>query len=334
MWPFMKRDIAAWVKDCQACSRAKVTRQPPAAVNPIPVPSQRFSHIHVDFVGPLTTSKEGFRYLFTIIDRTSRWLEAIPMSTMDTDTCVEALISNWIARFGKPAVITSDRGSQFTSSLWASTCQQLGVAHNTTTAYHPQSNGMVERVYRHLKEGLKARGADADWPQHLPWVLLNIRTTPKSNSNTSAAEMVYGAPLTLPAQPVAAEETPPAVADQQRAGKQIPTRPAPQGPQEEVPKHLREAELVYVRRGGQGGPLAAPYSGPYQVVERGPKFFRLNIGNQQQTVSVDRLKPHTGTAVAAPVVPPRMGRPPATRAPESLTPPPRPGGPLPRGCQQ
>ena len=134
--------------------------------------------------------------------------------------------------------------------------------------------------------------------------------------------MVYGAPLTLPAQPAAAEVTPPAVADQQRAGKQIPSRPVPQGPQEEVPMHLREAELVYVRRGCQGGPLVAPYSGPYQVVEKGPKFFRLNIGNQQQTVSVDRLKPHTGTAAAAPAAPPRRGRPPAARATTSTTPPP------------
>jgi transposase InsO family protein len=135
----MKRDIATWVRDCQACSRAKVTGQPPAAVNPIPVPSQCFSHIHMDFVGPLTTSKEGFRYLFTIIDRTRRWLEAIPMPTMATDVCMEALISNLIARFGKPVAITSDRSSQFTSSLWASTCQQLGVAHNTTTAYTPRA---------------------------------------------------------------------------------------------------------------------------------------------------------------------------------------------------
>jgi cleavage and polyadenylation specificity factor subunit 1 len=315
-WPYMKRDVAAWVRDCQACSRAKVTRQPAVAVQPIPVPSQRFSHIHVDFVGPLTTSKEGFRYLFTIIDRTSRWLEAIPMATMDTDACVEALISNWIARFGKPAVITSDRGSQFTSALWANTCHQLGVTHNATTAYHPQSNGMVERVHRHLKEGLKARGADADWPQHLPWVLLNIRTTPKSDSNTSAAEMVYGAALTLPAQPAAAEETPAAEADQQRQGRRIPTR-LHQQPEQEV--HLRDAAMVYVRRGGQPGPLASPYTGPYQVVERGPKFFRLTIGNQQQTVSVDRLKPHTGAAAATPAVPPRRGRPPA--APPAAAPP-------------
>jgi hypothetical protein len=149
------------------------------------------------------------------------------MPTMDTDVCMEALISNWIARFGKPVVITSDRGSQFTSFLCASTCQQLGVAHNTTTAYHSQSNGMVERVHRHLKEGLKVRGADADWPQHLHWVHLTIRTTPKSDSNTSVAEKVYGAPHTLPASPASVEETPPVVAIQQRAGKQIPTRPVP-----------------------------------------------------------------------------------------------------------
>ncbi len=124
MWACMSKDVTEWVKDCQACSRAKVTSQPAAAVQPIPVPQQRFSHIHVDFVGPLTVSKEGFRYLFTIIDRSSRWLEAIPLATMETDTCVEALISSWIARFGIPAIITSDRGSQFTSSIWAATCQQ------------------------------------------------------------------------------------------------------------------------------------------------------------------------------------------------------------------
>jgi transposase InsO family protein len=220
----MKRDVANWVHDCQDCGHAKVTKQPPATVQPIPVLSQWFSHLHMDFMGPLTTSKEGFRYLFTIIDRSSRWLEAIPSATMDTDTCVEALISNWVARFGHPAVITSDRGSQFTSALWAATCQQLGVQHVTTTAYHPQSNGMVERVHRHLKEGLKARGAQADWPQHLPWVLLNTKTAPKSDGNISAAEMVYGAALTLPAQLAEMEEATPVAVDQQRAGAGIPKK--------------------------------------------------------------------------------------------------------------
>jgi cleavage and polyadenylation specificity factor subunit 1 len=150
----MNKDITAWVADCQEWARSKVTQQPAAALQPIPVPRQRFSHIHVDIVGLLPVSKEGFRYLFTIIDRSSRMLEAVPLVRIDTIVCRDALIRNWICRFGVPAHITSDQGAQFTSTLWSSTCEVIGAHHNTTTAYHPKSNGMVERPHRRLKEAL------------------------------------------------------------------------------------------------------------------------------------------------------------------------------------
>ena len=58
-------------------------------------------------------------YLFTIIDRFTRWPEAIPLPDAKTPTCTNALIQGWISRFGVPADITSDRGPQFTSSLWS-----------------------------------------------------------------------------------------------------------------------------------------------------------------------------------------------------------------------
>ena len=70
----------------------------------------------------------------------------------------------------------------FISSLWVCTCNVIGTHHNTTTAYHPQSNGMVERAHRWLKDALKSCMAAADWPQHLPWVLLDIKNTPKEDS--------------------------------------------------------------------------------------------------------------------------------------------------------
>jgi len=139
-----------------------VTRQPAAAVQPIPVPQQRFSHIHVDIVGALPVSREGFRYLFTFIDRSSRKLEAVPLANVETETCRDTIISQWVARFSVPAHITSDQGAQFTSALWARLCDVIGTQHNTTTAYHPQSNGMVERAHRRLKDALKARMAAVD----------------------------------------------------------------------------------------------------------------------------------------------------------------------------
>jgi hypothetical protein len=83
----------------------------------------------VDLVGPLPAST-GFTYLFTIIDRTSRWPEAIPINATTTVDCANALFQGWVSRYGVPAVITSDRGAQFTSSLWAALCGLLNIQHN------------------------------------------------------------------------------------------------------------------------------------------------------------------------------------------------------------
>ncbi len=142
------------------------------------------------------------------LDRSSRWLEAIPLKSMAAEDCVDVLISAWVARFGVPSIITSDQGRQFTSALWAGLTKLLGIKHVQTTAYHPQSNGMVERAHGQLKAALRARLAGSRWPEHLPWVLLGLRTAPKEDSGVSAAELVYGAALALPAELLSAAEPP------------------------------------------------------------------------------------------------------------------------------
>ena len=78
VWRGMASDVAAWCRDCQLCARGKASPQHTAPVQPIPIPERRFTHVHVDLVGPLPASTEGFKYLFTMVDRSSRWLEAIP----------------------------------------------------------------------------------------------------------------------------------------------------------------------------------------------------------------------------------------------------------------
>ena len=133
---------------------------------------------------------------------------------------------------------------------------------------HPQSNGMVERVHRQLKDALHARGAGPAWHSHLPWVLLGLHATPKEDSAVSSAELVTGTPLVLPGQllhvpdPPRVDVPPP------------PTRPLSYAAAANTPPaHLAQADLVYVRFGGQQKPLAAPYAGPYLVVSKGAKTF-------------------------------------------------------------
>jgi transposase InsO family protein len=144
----------------------------------------------------------------TMMDRSTRWLEATPVRDMAAATCVDTLIAAWVARFGVPAVITSDRVPHFISQVWTILCRKLGIQHTTMTAYHPQRNGLVERAHHPLKEGLKTRLASHEWPGHLPWVLLGMRNTPKDDSAISSAELVYGAPLVLPSEFVDAAEPP------------------------------------------------------------------------------------------------------------------------------
>jgi len=233
---------------------------------------------------------------------------------MEAATCADAFVATWVARFGVPGQLTSDRGRQFTSSLWAHVCQQLGIQHSLTTAYHPQSNGMVERCHRQIKDSLRARLAGARWPEHLPWVLLGLRAAPKEESGISSAEVLFGVPLTLPGQFIAAAEPDvPQLLKQLRDVPVIATRAPSSPPPSEPPAALQHADLVYVRVDGSSPPLAPQYRGPYRVLSRGPKYFSLQIGDQPDTVSVDRLKPHLGSSPVQPAVPPRRGRPPAVR---------------------
>jgi transposase InsO family protein len=325
LWRGMAADVAAWCRECQPCQRGKVTQQHTAAVEPIAVPHRRFSHIHADIVGPLPSS-QGFHHLLTIIDRSTRWLEAIPLQSTTAAAVADALTSGWIARFGVPAELTTDRGVQFTSEIWSILMNRLGIRHHQTTAYHPQANGMIERAHRQLKDALRSRLAGADWLSHLPWVLLGLRSVPKEDSGISSAELVYGSPILLPGDIQHGPEPPPSVfaLNNRSFPSSIPTRRLSPSGTSSPPSSLQQAEFVYVRRGGSSPPLSPAYSGPYRVVERFKKYYVLEMGPRQEAVSIDRLKPHLGAAPVVPAAVPRRGRP-STSSSSSA---PRPGSSL------
>ncbi|XP_061901696.1 interleukin-1 receptor accessory protein-like 1 [Entelurus aequoreus] len=110
-----------------------------APLAPFTVPEHHFDHVNVDLVGPLPSSR-SCTYLLTIVDRTTRWQEAVPLTSATSAEVSRAFIGTWVARFGTPLDISSDRGSQFTSELWAAVAKSLGVKLHHTTAYHPQAN--------------------------------------------------------------------------------------------------------------------------------------------------------------------------------------------------
>ena len=190
-----------------SCQASKIQRHYRAPVEAIPVPPRRFTHVHVDIVGPLPTSR-GYTYLLTILNRTTRWPEAVPLQDITAASCARAFMTGWVARFGVPLQMTSDRGRQFISSLWSEMARSLGTQLHRTTSYHPQANGMVERFHRSLKASLRARLHDGNWIDELPWVLLGLRTATKEDLQTSPAEMVFGDSPLLPGEFASSGKTP------------------------------------------------------------------------------------------------------------------------------
>lgn len=316
VWHSLQKDVADWARTCIHCQKAKIQHHVKAPLARFDVPSQRFDHIHVDIVGPLPSSN-GFTHLLTVIDRFTRWPEAIPLKETDTKACARALLLHWIARFGLPLDMTSDRGPQFTSALWSNLTELLGIKLHRTTAYHPQANGLVERFHRHLKSALRARLTGPGWYDELPWVLLGIRTAPKDDLGSSAAELVYGSPLTVPGEFVnghrVTEQTHAQVLKRLRetVGSLVPqpttwhsATPAL------VPPALASSKYVFLRRDAHRTPLQNPYEGPYRVIEHGDKFCKIDMGGRTETISVDRLKPAKVTDDVVVALPPRRGRPP------------------------
>ena len=296
VWPGVNVDVRDWARTCVQCQRAKVQRHVHAPLGTFAHPDARFAHIHIDLVGPLPPSK-GTVYLLTIIDRFTRWPEAIPLPDATAETVATALVEHWVSRFGAPATITHDRGGQFQSALFAALAALLGCHSIATTAYHPQANGMVERFHRQLKASLKAEHAPDRWREYLPLVLLGIRASVKEDLGCTSSELVYGTTLRLPGQMVApASSRSPDPADYaQRLTRHMsalsPTGTRPQSKFSFVHRSLDASSHVFVRDDTVRKPLQPPYKGPFKVMRRTPKYYVLSQKDKAVSVSIDRLKP-------------------------------------------
>ena len=258
----------------------------------------------VDLVGSLNPACEGKNTLLTVIDRWTGWPEAFPMTmhgdAANTKACAKVLVRQWIARWGVPDIITSDRGSQFASDLWLEVCRFMGIAREQTTSYHPQHNGKVERMHQCLKNSLRSRLLGrANWLAELPWVMLGLRAAANLDTGVSPAMLVTGQQPALPSQLVLSRAN---IDDASAFGKELASAIAAQTFRENpchgkeksrtrVPQDLWTTKHVLVRVDKLQPSLEPKYTGPFRVLRHWGKCFRLRLENRDYNVSIDRLRP-------------------------------------------
>ncbi|MBM6549262.1 reverse transcriptase domain-containing protein [Streptococcus dysgalactiae] len=322
VWPKINSDIRHWARACLQCQRTKTHRHTKSPLGRFPDPVARFQHVHVDLVGPLPPS-QGCVYILTCVDRFTRWPQAIPIARPTSEEAARAFLTGWVSQFGCPATVTTDRGSHF-DGTFAHLLDTLGCRRIRTTAYHPQANGLVERLHRQLKAALRAQ-ENPSWCEVLPLVLLSLRNTVKEDLKATPADLTFGQPLRLPGELVTPSsktvfdygDYAKRLAHHMRLLQHTPARD--QLRPTYLPTALATSSHVFIRVGGVRTPMQPPYTGPHRVIKRALKHFVVELKGKPETISIDRLKP---AFIDSPTSSSHPSAPPAAPSHEPLQPAP------------
>ncbi|XP_062830648.1 uncharacterized protein LOC134297351 [Anolis carolinensis] len=194
-WPGMFQKIKEFCRSCDTCQRLSTGRDKiKAPLIPMPVIGEPFYRVGIDIVGPLCKpSKRGYKYILTMIDYATRYPEAVALTNIETSTIANALLSIW-GRTGYPKELVSDLGTQFTSKLMKRLLELCGIRHLTSTAYHPQTNGLVENLNKTLIKMIKSYSQQRphDWDIKLQQLLFAYRSVPQDSTGYSPFELLYG----------------------------------------------------------------------------------------------------------------------------------------------
>ena len=294
IWPNIDKDLNEWTRSCIPCQKSKVTRHNKPQLGTFTEPDARFSHIHMDIVGPLPPAR-GHTHLLTIVDRFSKWMDAIPLKDTSAETIAENFLHHWIAKFGCPKVITTDRGSNLTAAVNTHLYNLFGIQHNKTTPYHPSANGIIERTHRVLKSAIKAH-EKKDWYSILPLILLGIRSSIKEDIGYSPAELVYGTQLRLPGDFFEATDLPLVThgfvskLHDFMANLQPPRARRHGQPKIFLHRNLRDCTHVFLQNPIKGA-LKQPYTGPFEVISKHENFFTILKNKKEERVSIENIKP-------------------------------------------
>ena len=155
-WPRLRADITKYVSGCETCQRTKTKRTVPhAPLVPNEIPTRPWEIVSVDLIGPLTES-QGHDMILVIVDRMTKAGKFIPVSQDITSLGVAREFRDHVFKeHGIPKKVISDRGPQFVAGFFKELFGLLGIMHNMSTAYHPQTDGQTKCMNQEIEQYLR-----------------------------------------------------------------------------------------------------------------------------------------------------------------------------------
>ena len=198
-WPFMRRDIEKYCRECNRCVAAKAVQPKVRTFMGSLVASKPLEVLAIDFT-LLDKASDGRENVLVLTDVFSKFTQAFPTPDQRASTVARVLKEKWFYTYGIPQRIHSDQGRSFEGDLLKRLCQMYGIEKSRTTPYHPEGNGQCERFNRTLHDLLRTLPPEKKkrWPQYLPQVLFAYNTTEHQSTGLSPHELMFGQKAQLP----------------------------------------------------------------------------------------------------------------------------------------
>ena len=308
-WPGMAGDVYQKCLSCVTCASAQgQSRRSKPPLKSIPV-SGPFECIAMDFK-EMDLSRSGNRYALVFQEYLTKWPEVYPVADRTAPTVARCLV-DLVCRHRVPNRIIHDRAAEFMSDVLQETARILGITQLPTSGGHPQTDGMVERLNRTLKQMLTkiVNKGGRDWDELLGPTLLAYRTAPHSSTGESPFTLLYGRDARVPTSLDFYHPTLPMPALETDYAKELfrELKQARQLAQKTIEKSQRQQKIQYDKGARdpqvQEGDLVMlkveprfrldrSYKGPYRVVSvtaTNVFIHPLNNPEDQITVSLQRV---------------------------------------------
>ena len=200
-WPYLHLDVRTYIKGCLTCQRNKSgmeRKQGLMHVHPERLP---FEVIHVDLWGPIEDENGEKVHILSIIDRATRWAEAVIVENKKSEVVLSALLTTWCCRYGFPSKLITDQDPTFTEAALQNTIKQMGIDGIQTSVYHPEGNAPVETFHRSLKKGLMSfRQQEGQISLHeaLQLTMFGYRSSVNLTTQETPSYLTFGLDITLP----------------------------------------------------------------------------------------------------------------------------------------
>ncbi|XP_045479182.1 uncharacterized protein LOC123684075 [Harmonia axyridis] len=201
-WKNMKDEIRQYIKKCKICQQSKTDFKHNKSPMIITTTSTKFcEQIALDIVGPLPNTKNNNRFILTIQDDLTKFIQAYSLNTHDAKT-VAIYFLKFCTQFGFPDRILTDQGVEFSSNIFKEINRLMSIKHKQSTPYHPQTQGSLERTHLTLKDYFKCYiNKDTDnWDEFLNFATFTYNSSIHKSTQKTPYELVFGQRARIPSQ--------------------------------------------------------------------------------------------------------------------------------------